>query len=441
MLFLLVGPALGYTLPATNMSGDINFRSYNASNMNALTFDTAGPDIDLNGRKFTDGANGTAGQDLVTYSQLVDSMPVDSISSVDWTIFYAGSSVYVSNSTSHVVYTGVSGSNDATALQYCFDNVTEDENVIVVRNKLYPTSTATIRNDWTVLRDAVVYGNVDNGSVIAIGSAMGAKIEDCVIGNTHRSTNYTVYDSGMSRGSVVNTEIFSNVVSSSNLSLKECGNSYWNTYENVYCIGGVLFSSTTDNNIHNMDIHGYYTNYPLIIDATSAHNYFSDCHFITSTHYIDWYHSGVEVLGTNTHFVNCEFDGGYPGDGRSGGLYIYGNSNVVQACSFYNWYGRGIYIYDSRGCKISDCDFVNCNYGNSYASDIQLSGSACLNNTIRGTQHSQSISRANKGGWVKEVSYGSGAPNYNLIDLPMGLIANYDTTVTKIGAQSSWRTA
>jgi hypothetical protein len=73
VLLLLATPALGYTLPATNMSGDINFRSYNASNVNALTFDAAGPDIDLNGRKFTDQANGTAAQDGATYSQTLHS--------------------------------------------------------------------------------------------------------------------------------------------------------------------------------------------------------------------------------------------------------------------------------------------------------------------------------------------------------------------------------
>jgi hypothetical protein len=69
VMLLLATPALGYTLPATNMSGDINFRSYNASNLNALTFDVAGPDIDVNGRKFTDMANGMAAGDGMTMEQ------------------------------------------------------------------------------------------------------------------------------------------------------------------------------------------------------------------------------------------------------------------------------------------------------------------------------------------------------------------------------------
>jgi hypothetical protein len=74
VMLLLATPALGYTLPATNMSGDINFRSYNASNLNALTFDAAGSDIDLNGRGFTDAKNATTAQGLVTYSQLNSKM-------------------------------------------------------------------------------------------------------------------------------------------------------------------------------------------------------------------------------------------------------------------------------------------------------------------------------------------------------------------------------
>jgi len=48
---------------------DLNASSKNITNLNTIGFDASGPDIDLNGRKFTDAANGTAATDPMTMQQ------------------------------------------------------------------------------------------------------------------------------------------------------------------------------------------------------------------------------------------------------------------------------------------------------------------------------------------------------------------------------------
>ena len=51
------------------LEADLNANSKNITNLNNITFDANGQDIDLNGRRFTDSANGTVATDLMTVGQ------------------------------------------------------------------------------------------------------------------------------------------------------------------------------------------------------------------------------------------------------------------------------------------------------------------------------------------------------------------------------------
>jgi len=399
------------------------------------------------GVKLTNVTNGTAAQDVVTYSQL------QAISSTgtpgaawNWKVYSDGSTVKVYAENNSIIYSASSPTYDYAAVNVALNNVTATKNKVLLASAFTISGhTVNITKDYTEVyggiitiagtnagvgigwqANAISYLKLDGVRIVTSGTISDRYILDVCdaaslfIDHCHIENSVGAHRKGV------------RFTTTSALGQK----AFWNYLTDSEIIGSTLFYHITDSGILNTFFNGYYVDNTDSLKIDGCANIKMTASHSTSPE------SGVQNLqalyikdSSNTMISNCEIDGGL--GGISGNGTFIDNSPMTQMIggNTYETYMAGISIHNSARCAISNWNFIDCNKGNVYANDIMLYGSGTTNTTISFTTHIQQVSHSYKGQWVLEYNSG-GMPSYTYLIYPQGTVTNYSGKYTISGTGS-----